>query len=69
MNKELNNLYNFINNFKDNNKSNILPLSPDIDQGNKTTRNNNTNLNMEFENLKIMNQMIKKKNLKILMNK
>ena len=57
MNKELNNLYNFINNFKDNNKSNILPLSPDIDQGNKTTRNNNTNLSMEFENLKIMNQI------------
>ena len=63
MNKELNNLYNFINNFKDNNKSNILPLSPDIDQGNKTTRNNNTNLNMEFENLKIMNQ-IKTKQIK-----
>ena len=63
MNKELNNLYNFINNFKDNNKSNILPLSPDIDQGNKTKRNNNTNLNMEFENLKIMNQ-IKTKQIK-----
>jgi len=63
MNKELNNLYNFINNFKDNNKSNILPLSPDIDQGNKTTRNNNTNLSMEFENLKIMNQ-IKTKQIK-----
>ena len=63
MYKELNNLYNFINNFKDNNKSNILPLSPDIDQGNKTTRNNNTNLNMEFENLKIMNQ-IKTKQIK-----
>ena len=63
INKELNNLYNFINNFKDNNKSNILPLSPDIDQGNKTTRNNNTNLNMEFENLKIMNQ-IKTKQIK-----
>ena len=63
MNKELNNLYNFINNFNDNNKSNILPLSPDIDQGNKTTRNNNTNLNMEFENLKIMNQ-IKTKQIK-----
>lgn len=63
MKKELNNLYNFINNFKDNNKSNILPLSPDIDQGNKTTRNNNTNLNMEFENLKIMNQ-IKTKQIK-----
>lgn len=63
MNKELNNLYNFINNFKDNNKSNILLLSPDIDQGNKTTRNNNTNLNMEFENLKIMNQ-IKTKQIK-----
>ena len=63
MNKELNNLFNFINNFKDNNKSNILPLSPDIDQGNKTTRNNNTNLNMEFENLKIMNQ-IKTKQIK-----
>ena len=63
MNKELNNLYNFINNFKDNNKSNILPLSPDIDQGNKTNRNNNTNLNMEFENLKIMNQ-IKTKQIK-----
>ena len=63
MNKELNNLYNFINNFKDNNKSNILPLSPDMDQGNKTTRNNNTNLNMEFENLKIMNQ-IKTKQIK-----
>ena len=62
MNKELNNLYNFINNFKDNNKSNILPLSPDIDQGNKT-KNNNTNLNMEFENLKIMNQ-IKTKQIK-----
>ena len=57
MNKELNNLYNFINNFKDNNKSNILSLTPDIDKGNKTNRNNNTNLNTEFENLKIMNQI------------